>query len=118
MNAYRFHRHPLYHRLIEHAGRMSGPDCHLNHLVAADRRLDTFSASGGGLFYDYSRQRVDGSVMSLLLELAEAADARQQFAAMANENLVRRQMEAVGLDPSRHVVTVTGKGSPGDQGAG
>ena len=83
MNEYRFHRHPLHSRLLEHAGRMNGPDCHLEHLVAADRRLDIFSAMGGGVFYDFSRQRVDEAVMDLLHELAEAADARQQFAAMA-----------------------------------
>jgi glucose-6-phosphate isomerase len=37
---------------------------------------------------------------------------------MTNENLIRRHMETAGLDPSRHMVTVTSKGSPGDQGAG
>jgi glucose-6-phosphate isomerase len=253
MTQYRFHHHPLHRRLIEQAGRMNGPDYHLQRLVAADRRLDSFSAAGGGLFYDYSRQRVDESVMALLLELAEAAGVRKQFGSMAsgekvnvtenraalhmaarsfssapvmvdgrdakadlqdvleqiqrfssavhqgeiagstgqpfrhvvvvgiggsylgtefvacaleafadkgisldflanvdihnfasvwsrivpektlwviisksyttvetmaNENLVRRHMEAVGLDPSRHMVTVTSKGSPGDQGTG
>lgn len=253
MNAYRFHSHPLHRRLREHADRMKAPDCHLGRLVAAERRLDAFSAAGAGVFYDYSRQRVDEAVLDLLLELVEAADVRQQFAAMAagekvnvtenraalhmaarsfssapvmvdgrdvkadlhnvlrqirqfskaiheakitgstgqpfghvvvvgiggsylgtefvacaleafadkglsldflanvdihnfasvwsriapektlwvvisksyttvetmaNENLIRRHMETAGLDPSRHMVTVTSKGSPGDQGAG
>ena len=35
---------------------------------------------------------------------------------MANEDLVRRYMQSLGLDPSKHLVTVTSQGSPGDQG--
>ena len=35
---------------------------------------------------------------------------------MANADLVRRHMQALGLDPSKHMVTVTSQGSPGDQG--
>jgi glucose-6-phosphate isomerase len=35
---------------------------------------------------------------------------------MANENLIRRYMDANGLDPSKHLATVTSQGSPGDQG--
>ncbi|BBO73599.1 glucose-6-phosphate isomerase [Desulfosarcina widdelii] len=83
MTKYRFHHDPLHRRLLEQAGRMNGPDCHLERLVAADRRLDAFSAMGGGVFYDFSRQRVDESVMDLLFELTEAADVGRQFAAMA-----------------------------------
>jgi glucose-6-phosphate isomerase len=83
MIEYRFHHHPLHRRLRQHVGRMNGPDCHLGRLVAADRRLERFSATGGGMFYDYSRQRVDEAVMERLLELADAAGVRRQFAAMA-----------------------------------
>ncbi|WP_319525354.1 glucose-6-phosphate isomerase [uncultured Desulfosarcina sp.] len=83
MVEYRFHHHPIYRRLLEHAGRMNGPDCHLGRLAAAPRRLDAFSATGGGVFYDYSRQRVDGAIMDLLLELAGEAEVERQFAAMA-----------------------------------
>jgi glucose-6-phosphate isomerase len=36
---------------------------------------------------------------------------------MANEDLIHRYMHAEGLDPTKHIVTVTSKGSPGDQGA-
>ena len=37
---------------------------------------------------------------------------------MANVDLICRYMKKTGLDPSRHTVTVTSKGSPGDQGDG
>ena len=34
---------------------------------------------------------------------------------MANEDLIRRTMQDNRLDPSRHLITVTSKGSPGDR---
>jgi glucose-6-phosphate isomerase len=36
---------------------------------------------------------------------------------MANEDLIRRYMHDEGLDPTKQIVTVTSKGSPGDQDA-
>lgn len=119
MTAYRFHHHPLHRRLIEQAGRMNGPDCQLQRLVAAGRRLDSFSAAGGGLFYDYSRQRADESVMALLFELAEAADVKKRFAAMADgekinltENRAALHMAARSFSPEP--VLVDGKDAKAD----
>jgi len=119
MNDYRFHRHPLHHQLLEHAGRMNGPDCHLARLVAAARRLDSFSITGGGLFYDYSRQRVDETVMDLLFKLADAAIVRQQFAAMAagekvnvTENRAALHMAARSFSPAP--VMVDGRDAKAD----
>ncbi len=44
--------------------------CHLRHLIKADNRIAEFSTVGGGIFFDYSRQRVDTTTLELLLELA------------------------------------------------
>lgn len=83
MQEYRFSHHPLYTRLTQHAQTMHGPDRHLRHLVQADRRMAEFSTIGGGLFFDYTRQRVDTAAIELLLELADAAAAMDRFADMA-----------------------------------
>ena len=83
MEDYRFHHHQLYDRLAHHAQTMDGDDCHLRHLIKADRRMDAFSAIGGGIFFDYSRQRVDATTMKLLFELADAAAVMDRFADMA-----------------------------------
>jgi glucose-6-phosphate isomerase len=84
MEGYRFHHHPLYGRLAAHALSMNGEDCHLKTLILADNRMADFSATGGGIFFDYSRQRVDATTMALLVELADGACVKDRFADMAN----------------------------------
>ncbi|MBC2713317.1 MAG: glucose-6-phosphate isomerase [Desulfosarcina sp.] len=83
MEEYRFHHHQLYDRLVHHAQSMNGDGYHLRHLIRADSRMAAFSAIGGGIFFDYSRQRVDVTTMELLSALADAAAAMDQFADMA-----------------------------------
>ena len=83
MKNYRFHHHPLYERLAHHAQVMDGRERHLRHLVNVDQRLADFSATGSGIFFDYSRQRVDGHAMDLLYDLADVAAVKDRFAAMA-----------------------------------
>ncbi|MDX2451577.1 glucose-6-phosphate isomerase [Desulfosarcina sp.] len=84
MEDYRFSDHQLYDRLVKHAQTMHGDDHHLRQLIKADQRMAEFSAIGGGIFFDYSRQRVDASTMRLLLALADAAAVMDQFADMAS----------------------------------
>ncbi len=83
MQDYRFDQSPHVDRLSAHAERMGSPDHHLGTLARANDRLARFSADGGGLFFDYSRQRVDADVMASLFHLADAAGAVARFADMA-----------------------------------
>ena len=73
---------PVWHRLIRHAERMDAPDRHLARLIAQPDRLPSFSATGGGLFFDFSRQRIDPEGLGLLLELARDRDPMSCFRAM------------------------------------
>ena len=85
MGNYRFHHHQRQHqRLVDRALFLNREDCHLRHLIGSDHRMADFSAAGGGIFLDYSRQRVDDATMALLFELAEAAAVMDQFGDMAN----------------------------------
>lgn len=72
----------VWQKLTDRAAAMNRPDNHLKYLLEAPDRLQCFSAKGAGIFYDYSRQRVDAATMDLLFELARTRRLRQTFQAM------------------------------------
>jgi glucose-6-phosphate isomerase len=63
---------------------MQRPDKHLGVLLNDPERINTFARKGAGLFYDFSRQRLDASSLSLLLDLARTRGLTDQFNAMMN----------------------------------
>lgn len=73
---------PLWNRLKTQADIISRPENHLKNLIKEKDRIENFSLKGGGIFYDFSRQRVDAKTMSLLLDLAAERKLSQQFQAM------------------------------------
>ena len=75
---------PVWEKLASSAEKMELPEYHLKHLVEQESRLEQCSVSGGGLFYDYSRQRVDEQVMGGLFELADTRKVREKFNQMMN----------------------------------
>lgn len=101
-------------KLAASAERMALPENHLKHLVRQKERLSQFSCSGGGLFFDYSRQRVDHDVMGLLHELAEETGAQQKFSGMVNGAAVNQTENRAALhtalrDFSGRAVCVNGQ---------
>ncbi|MGD8369634.1 MAG: glucose-6-phosphate isomerase, partial [Desulfobacterales bacterium] len=96
------------------AERMNLPDRHLRHLLEEDKRLERFSLTGGGLFYDFSRQRVDGAVLDALHRLASKAGLLERFAQMAAGEKVnvtenRAALHTAARSFSSDPVTVDGK---------
>ncbi|HMA67796.1 MAG TPA: glucose-6-phosphate isomerase [Desulfosalsimonadaceae bacterium] len=75
---------PAWRKLDAGAEKMALPEYHLRNLTAQKNRLQRFSVSGGGIFYDYSRQRVDEQVMEYLFELAESRGLLERFREMTN----------------------------------
>ena len=73
---------PAWKNLARHADIISRPEKHLKHLLKEKDRLINFSLNGAGIFYDFSRQRLDHRVMDLLFELAESCSLKQKFIAM------------------------------------
>lgn len=73
---------PLWHKLHTHAAHMQHPENHLQHLLDAPNRLQENALRGGGLFYDFSRQRINARTRELLLELAAERKLALRFAAM------------------------------------
>ncbi len=74
----------LRHRAVE----MQRPEHHLKHIISTNDRLDTFSATGAGLFFDYSRQRLDETTRALLLDIASQLDLTNRFNRMCHGEMV------------------------------
>ncbi len=74
----------VWKELHSRAGVMARPENHLKNLMREKERLDRFSCSGSGIWYDFSRQRVDEETMNLLFRLAEERSLQKQFTAMMN----------------------------------
>lgn len=77
-----------HERLKACAGRMAQPGMHLKHLIAAPDRLQSFSVTGGGLFFDYSRQRLDKAVRDELVQLAQALQLHGRFDQMCTGEII------------------------------
>lgn len=60
----------------------TSPQLHLRHLLQDTARTDRYQADGAGLRIDYSRQRVDDTVLSTLTELAEQSLVQAQARAL------------------------------------
>ena len=75
-------RLPIWQKLASSAEKMALTEYHLKNLLSQEDRLERCSISGGGLFCDFSRQRVDDQVMGYLLELAENRKLSEKFRQM------------------------------------
>lgn len=65
-----------------HAQAIQGPENHLKQLLGQADRLDRFSCTGGGLFFDFSRQRLTDDIFSALMALARVREIQGRFGAM------------------------------------
>ncbi len=79
MNTFKLNESPVWNRLIQHADIMNFPEKHLKHLLTDNSRLEKCSLKAAGIFYDFSRQRIDKKTMDLLIELAEFRKLKQRF---------------------------------------
>jgi glucose-6-phosphate isomerase len=67
--------------LADHCKRISGQ--HLRELFDNDpRRGERYAAETAGIYLDYSKNRITGQTMRLLMDLAEECGLRQRVAAM------------------------------------
>jgi glucose-6-phosphate isomerase len=69
-------------QLKQRAGVMKRPQAHLRHLLKDPGRLARYSARGAGVFFDYSRQRLDDPSRELLFSLDKKLELRQRFGKM------------------------------------
>ena len=79
MTQFKHNENPTWNRLMQHADIMNLPEKHLKHLLTDNRRLEIFSLKAAGIFYDFSRQRIDEKTMDLLIELASTPHGGKKF---------------------------------------
>jgi glucose-6-phosphate isomerase len=72
----------LHHELADHAKRMNQPAMHLKHLLEDAARFCAYTKNGGGLFLDYSRQRLTEKTLDLLSNAAAELDLHKRFEKM------------------------------------
>ena len=87
----------LHNLLKTKAVEMDDPGNHLRELLAQPRRLESFSLLGGGLFLDFSRQRITHEVLKLLRELAQSLSLEQRFQAMTSGQRVNETENRAAL---------------------
>ncbi len=74
---------PQWRSLQQHYRKIEAQ--HLREMFAADReRGERFSAEAAGLYFDYSKNRINDETLRLLFELAEACGVRARTEAMFN----------------------------------
>ncbi len=86
---------PSWQKLARHHAEIK--DVHLRALFADDpQRAERFSAEGGGLFLDYSKNRITNETLQLLFELAkERGVTRRRDAMFAGEKINATERRAV-----------------------
>ncbi|MGD9188515.1 MAG: glucose-6-phosphate isomerase, partial [Desulfobacteraceae bacterium] len=82
MKTPRLNRLDVHAKLQAHADAMRQPDKHLRRLIDEPNRLDSFSKIGAGLYFDYSRQRLDPHTLELLVTAAKELDLLKRFEQM------------------------------------
>jgi len=114
MNTFKLNESSVWNRLIQHADIMNLPEKHLKHLLTDNSRLEKCSLKAAGIFYDFSRQRIDKKTMDLLIELAEFRKLKQRFDDMVSGKKVnltenRPALHTAARNFSHDSVLVDGK---------
>ena len=99
---------PAWKALIRQAEVMNRPENHLKYLLESDDRLSKFSLKAAGIFYDFSRQRLDEKVMDLLFALAEERRLKEQFLAMVKGE----KINTTERRPALHTAARSFSGNP------
>lgn len=94
--------------LKKHAGTINRKHNHLKHLINEKGRINNYSLNGAGIFYDFSRQRLEAKAMTLLLKLAKARKIKKQFKDMTDGKKINSTEKRAAL----HTATRTFSGSP------
>jgi len=98
---------PAWKALEEHYTTVR--DLQLRQLFAADpQRASTFTLESLGLYFDYSKHRINGETQKLLIELAEQSGLRQHIDAMFRG-------DKINLTEKRSVLHVALRAPKGEQ---
>ncbi len=88
---------PAWSVLERLAAGMQDPQRHLRRLVDTPGRFEALSVHGGGLFFDFSRQRITPEVKTALCDLALQRDLVGHFGRMVNGEIVNLSEKRAAL---------------------
>jgi glucose-6-phosphate isomerase len=88
MAAFRIDQIPQFKALQQCAHEMDADQKHLKHLIAQPLRLEHFSRRGGGLYFDFSRQRIDKPSLDRLFDAASSLDVVNRFDRMCRGDII------------------------------
>jgi glucose-6-phosphate isomerase len=88
---------PEWKKLKRHATIINRRENHLKYLISEKGRMENFSLNGAGIFYDFSRQRVNAKTMELLFKLAENRGIKKQFKSMTDGEKVNNTENRAAL---------------------
>ncbi len=88
---------PVWKNLKQRAEIISQPENHLKYLIKQEQRLEKFSLKRGGIFYDFSRQRIDEKTLELLLDLAKERELKNQFQSMISGEKINNTEKRAAL---------------------
>ena len=97
-----------WRHLEQEKSRFRNEAFYLKRLITSPNRLASFSRKVLGFFFDFSRQRIDETVMSLLIELAHERDVMNRFRGMTEGEKVNGSENRAAL----HTATRDFSGNP------
>ncbi len=111
MPTYRLDQLDIHEQLKKQAMQLAKPENHLRCLLDAPKRLENYSARGGGLFMDYSRQRIDDDTKQLLFQMARRLLLRERFSHMVHGDILnvtekRAVLHTASRDFSNRAITL------------
>jgi len=86
-----------WQKLNQHAAEINRPENHLKYLIKDPDRIHQFSRKGGGILYDFSRQRVNANTMDTLFQLADKRNVKNKFNAMINGEIINKTENRAAL---------------------
>ncbi len=87
----------VFGKLQADANRLELPEMHLRNLIHTPGRLEAFCLETRGFLFDFSRQRLDETVLSHLHELAAERDALSLFRGMMRGDKLNRTENRAAL---------------------
>jgi len=82
------HNHKTYQNLARLSASPEDKNLDLENLIQTQNRFEKFSIQADGFFYDFSKQRIDKTVLKELLEFSRQTGAKETFSQMVSGKIV------------------------------
>jgi len=87
----------IWQSLLNESYKLSLEEFHLKNLINTKDRLKNFSIQDCNIFYDFSKQRIDKTILSYLISMSEELKIRDKFAEMTNGSIINQTEKRAAL---------------------